>query len=586
MARQLEAVDAVVVGFGWTGHIAARELLKQGVKVVALERGGPRRTVPDFQGHAMHDELSYAVRLKLMQDLAQTTLTFRNNNTQKALPMRKLGSFLPGTGVGGAGVHWNGMTWRYNPADFKIRSHFTERYGSEIFDEELTVKDWAVSYDDLEPYYEKFEYVAGISGAAGNLNGREQKAGNPFEGSRQKEFPNPPLPDSHAGSRFRKATSDMGLHPFACASANLSQPYTNTEGVDMGACTMCGFCVRYGCEHYAKASPQVCLLPVIEADDNFELRTGADVTRIHKADDGKTVTGVTYVRDGEELFQPASMVFLCAFALNNPWMLMLSGIGEVYNPKTNQGQVGRDYAYQTQTNIDMFFNESMNGYMGAGALATVIDDYDADNFDHTGLGFVGGSYMCTLNAGNAPILNDALPEGIPAWGQAWKRGRERWQNRHVPLVVSGSSLPMRGNHLDLDPTYTDALGRPLMRLTFDFPDNDLRMISWCLERATEIAQAMSPVAIKVNERTGPYTITDYQSTHNVGGTCMSDTPDEGVVNRYLQSWDCHNLFVFGASVFRHQPSYNPTGTVTALAYHAMDNITKDYMEAPGPMVKA
>ena len=104
-----------------------------------------------------------------------------------------------------------------------------------------------------------------------------------LKGLGQKDFPNPPLPDSHAGSRFRKATSDMGLHPFACASANLSQTYTNTEGVDMGACTMCGFCVRYGCEHYAKASPQVCLLPVIEADDNFELRTGADVTRIHKA---------------------------------------------------------------------------------------------------------------------------------------------------------------------------------------------------------------------------------------------------------------------------------------------------------------
>src|SRR3546814_16195206 len=81
---------------------------------------------------------------------------FRNNTDQTALPMRRLGSFLPGTGVGGAGIHWNGQTWRFLPSDFMARSHNEKRYGALPAD--MTVQDWGVSYDQLEPYYDRFEY--------------------------------------------------------------------------------------------------------------------------------------------------------------------------------------------------------------------------------------------------------------------------------------------------------------------------------------------------------------------------------------------------------------------------------------------
>src|SRR5579875_575892 len=104
----LKPVDAVVVGFGWTGGIIANELLKAGVSVVALERGEFRDTDPDFVEYSRYDELAYAIHYKMMQDTSKETLTFRNDRRQTALPMRQLGSFLPGDGVGGAGVHWNG----------------------------------------------------------------------------------------------------------------------------------------------------------------------------------------------------------------------------------------------------------------------------------------------------------------------------------------------------------------------------------------------------------------------------------------------------------------------------------------------
>src|SRR6185437_10039831 len=111
MATQLPKVDVLVVGFGWTGAIAAQELTDAGLNVLALERGTWRDTPIDFAPTFAQDELRYYWRHELFEPLAHETLTIRNNASETALPMRRLGSFLPGINVGGAGVHWNGQTW-------------------------------------------------------------------------------------------------------------------------------------------------------------------------------------------------------------------------------------------------------------------------------------------------------------------------------------------------------------------------------------------------------------------------------------------------------------------------------------------
>jgi len=105
MATRLKEVDVVIVGLGWTGGILAKELSEAGMRVVALERGGMRSTNPDFAIPQIRDELKYASRHSLMQNPARDTLTFRHSQSEAALPMRQLGSFLPGEGLGGAGVH-------------------------------------------------------------------------------------------------------------------------------------------------------------------------------------------------------------------------------------------------------------------------------------------------------------------------------------------------------------------------------------------------------------------------------------------------------------------------------------------------
>src|SRR5215475_6439171 len=109
MAKRLPSVDALLVGFGWTGAILGQELTDAGLQVLALERGQWRDTAVDFSPAFMQDELRYRYRHHLFEEPARETLTFRNSMTETALPMRNLGSFLPGTGVGGSGIHWNGQ---------------------------------------------------------------------------------------------------------------------------------------------------------------------------------------------------------------------------------------------------------------------------------------------------------------------------------------------------------------------------------------------------------------------------------------------------------------------------------------------
>jgi gluconate 2-dehydrogenase alpha chain len=589
MVTTLPKRDVVIIGMGWTGAIMAKEMLDAGLSVVGLERGPYRHEIPDFQGATSRDELKYHSRYALMMKPSEQTLTFRNSADQTALPYRRLGSFLPGKGLGGAGVHWNGQTYRFLPYDFAIRSATIERYGEDIIDEELTIQDWPVSYEELEPHYDHFEKVCGISGKAGNLRGEIVPGGNPFEGPRSDEYPTPPMKQAYSGGLFERGARAVGAHPFRVPSANLSQAYTNPYGCTIHPCTYCGYCQRFGCGYMAKSTPQLCVLPVVEGRPGFELRTEAWVQRIVKHEDGRMAAGVTYIdADGEEYFQPADIVFVAAFSLWNAHLLMLSGIGEIYDPRTGEGQVGKNYTYQTITSVTAYMDEEveLNPFAGAGALGTVVDDWNGDNFDHSGLGFIHGGYIATNTTGGRPIMYAPTPPGTPAWGAEWKRGLARTYNHAFSLVMHGASMAARGNHLDLDPTYRDMFGNPLMRMTYDFPENDKRMAEYTTARAEEIARATGAREVSVNSLSDRYSIVPYQTTHNNGGTIMGHSPADSVTNRYGQTWACSNVFVTGAGLFPQNGGYNPTDTVGALAYFAAKGIRAQYLPDPGPMVDA
>jgi len=588
VAKKLPSVDVVLVGFGWTGAILGQELTDAGLNVVAIERGGWRDTPTDFAVTFAQDELRYYYRHALFQDPLRETVTFRNSPDQTALPMRKLGSFLPGTGVGGAGIHWNGQTWRFLPSDFAARRHNTERYGAQAIPDTMTIQDWPVNYEELEQYYDRFEYLCGISGKAGNLNGQLVDGGNPFEGARRRDYPNPPMQMVYGPTLFGGAAKEMGYHPFPAPSANMSRAYTNPLGVTLAPCTYCGFCEKYGCGNYSKSSPQTTVIPVLLQKDNFELRTNSEVLRVNRDSSGQRATGVTYVDiQGHEYEQPAEIVILCAYILHNVHLLLVSGIGTPYEPRSGEGVVGRNYAYQIVSSVNAFFDDKVfNPYIGAGALGIAIDDFNGDNFDHAGKGFIGGGYLACWNTNGRPIENHPTPDNTPKWGSKWKSAVAKNYLRTASVSTHGAVMSHRNNYLDLDPTYRNAYGQPLLRMTFDYTDNEMKMSEFLTDRAADIARAMKPREVKVNARKGHYSIVPYQTTHNTGGTVMGDNPRNSVVNRYLQSWDVSNLFVMGAGAFPQNPGYNPTGTIGALTYWAADAIRSQYLKNPGPLVQA
>jgi gluconate 2-dehydrogenase alpha chain len=385
---------------------------------------------------------------------------------------------------------------------------------------------------------------------------------------------------------FRDAARKLGYHPYPLPAATNSRAYRNPDGVARAGCTYCGYCERYGCMIGAKAQPTNTLLPVLARHKTASIRTGAWVRRI--VAEGGQARGVTYVdARGEEMFQPADIVFLASWTLNNTRLLLLSDLGEPYDPSTGRGTVGRNLTHQVSIPAAMvFFDQPLNRFMGAGSAGVAINDFDADVFDHTGLPFLRGGSIYTVCYGFRPMANfGVLPSSARAkWGSDWKAAAMRYYDRTGRISFYGEHLAYRGNYLDLDPVYKDRNGDPLARMTLDWQENERRMAEFMSAKAVGIGRAMGAREITPFPGLRRYDATRYQSTHLQGGAVMGARPEQSVVNRFLQHWEVPNLFVLGASAFPHAPSGNPTLTVLALTLRTAEAIVHRYLQRPSRLV--
>jgi gluconate 2-dehydrogenase alpha chain len=283
-------------------------------------------------------------------------------------------------------------------------------------------------------------------------------------------------------------------------------------------------------------------------------------------------------------------VILAAFAIFNVQLLLLSKIGEPYDPVANKGVIGRNFTHQCMSSVDGFFDKSkfnFNPFIASGAIGMCIDEFNGDNFDHGPLGFVGGGYLTYAQTNGRPITTTTVPSDTPKWGAAWKKAvADNYLSTVTGAGVHGSMYSYRDVYLDLDPTYKDRFGRPLLRMTIDFHDNELKAAAYLTDKLDGIVKAMGAKQTEKKPRKGPYDITKYQTTHLNGGAVMGADRKTSALNRYLQSWDVPNLFVTGASAFPQNAGYNPTGTVGALAYWAAKAIREQYLKKPGPLVDA
>jgi gluconate 2-dehydrogenase alpha chain len=583
MARQLPKRTMVMIGGGFTSALAARQLAPKGVDIVVLERGIDRARTAVDEIPSQRDELRWEIRHENAQNLERETYTLRYGSSETALPARRLEAFIPGEGVGGAANHWNGQTWRWAEYDPILRTHLEGRYGRNAIPADLIVQDWGVTYAELEPYHDLWEKLFGIAGKAGNLRGKIQAGGNPFEAPRQNEYPQAPLEILEAGVIFEEAAKKLGYKPFPLPAANSPNAYTNPDGMKLAQCQYCGHCERFICEANAKASPQVLLYPLLATHKNFELRTQVEVVGLDYDKATKKATAVRYIDlvTGEESVQPADVVVLAAFTMTNSKLLLTSGIGAPYDPQTRRGVVGKNFCHQTMSGVNVFFQDRwINPFLATGSSQNVIDEWNNDNFDHSNLGFHGGGYIYSNVTNGRPIATRLLPPGTPRWGSAWKKASADWYAHAFPISVHGCCYAHPENYLSLDPTYRDAFGQPLVRITFDFRDNELKMSAFVTQKAAELARATGATIVgPAVPRTGPYDVRVYQTTHVTGGTPMGADPATSVVSPHLQHWDAENLFVVGASVYPQNSGYNPTGPLGALALRLGDDLAS-YVERP------
>ncbi len=602
--KRLKSTDVVVIGSGFAGLVVAKEVaIKTALNVVVLERG-PARSLEKYVEEM--DDLD-SRRVGLVQSAAEQTITLRHTDKDTAVPIRQYGSFHPGTGTGGASEAWGGIADRFLPEHMVMATHLREKFGASRLPPDCTVRDWGITYGEFEDYYWRAEQLMGVSGKAGNLNGKLIPGGNIFEGPRSHEFPTPPLTSTYTMTFFRKAAEALGYHPYPIPSGICSQNYTNPDGVSVPGCFYSGFCPDHGCKSGAKAMPTSRLMPTLVKQKNFVLRNNSWVRKIvHR--DGHA-EGVIYMdENGEETMQPADVVILAAWTPNSVRLLYLSGIGDSYDPVTGKGTLGMNLTHQIGSGGGgtLVYDEPLNLFMTAGSVGVGVSDFDGDLEEVPENILRGGVFQRGAEPSYSALSSfGRIPPGVAqrSWGSEWKKAAIKyWDHIGPGASMRADTFPYRQNYMDLDPTYTDKWGDPLLRFTMDYTEYEQRQFAWGARLSAEFTRKIAEVSNAKIITGGPggygggaagrrgggggfrhYNGGMYNTTHIQGGAIMGASPDQSVLNPWLQHWNMPNLFVVGSNALPQMSSACPTTTIVALGYRAADGLIDHYLKRPGPI---
>ena len=571
MAITLKPVDVAVIGLGAAGGVAVLPLARAGLKIAGIEAGtwmDPRQFRPD--------EIHNNVR-GLVTSVPKTKRELPTIRENPSVPARRAPNHPMMNAIGGTSIHYWAQSWRLKPWDFRVRTETLRRYGPGAIPAGSTLEDWPLTYDDLEAYYDLVEHEVGVSGKAGNLQGKIDPDGNVFEGPRQREYPMPPLRGTEFTGRMADAARKLGWHPFRPPAAINSQPYRGRPG-----CAYHGFCATGGCHISAKNSTAVTTIPQALKTRNLTIFDRAHVTRI-VADSKERVTGVQYLRDGKEYFQPASAVLLASYTYENSRVLLLSkSKGYPNGLANNHGQVGRHYfghysGVAAGSAIARFPFDISNWY-GTPAQGTTVDDWADDHFDHAGLGFIGGTSL-HVHTETHPIDSVATLDNFGRgrlWGSRWKAFVRENAGRWTAAYLQTSTFPYENTFLDLDDETRDPLGDPVCRITSGAKTNEHRAVAFAQGKMEEWFRAAGAVEVVKPPVTVPAV-----STHAYGGTRMGDHPETNVVDRWGFSHEARNLGVLGASVMGTSGARNPTLTVQALAWRTGEHLVKNWKSIAG-----
>lgn len=569
MATTLKKTNVVIVGLGAAGGVACLPLAQAGIEVIGLD-SGPRLSTRDMAPDELR--LSRNVWPPGPQKTDGEAPTFRANASATAVQ----GNHPMMNAVGGTSIHYWGQSWRLSAWDFKVRSETVRRYGAARLPKGSTIEDWPLDYMELEPYYDKVEYAIGVSGKAGNINGKIDQRGNIFEAPRKREFPMPALRNTGFTEKMAASAKSLGWHAAPGPAAIASTSYEGRPG-----CAYHGYCSGAGCHINAKSSTAVTTIPRAEKTGRFSVVAEARVTAIECDNNGR-VTGVTYVRNGEEYFQPADVVLVAGYVYENSRLLLLSKSRAYPNGlSNNHRQVGRHYFSHNQgAAVAALFPFSLNNWYGLPAQGVGVDNWADDNFDHSGLDFIGGGNMYVYTE-RRPIASvnalGAWLNGKRAWGAEWKAFVRENADRTNSAYLQKTTLPYEDNYLDLDPAVKDPFGVPVTRITAEFKDNEKKIALFMHEKMEQWYRAAGATTIQrlpVANAMGP-------TTHAYGGTRMGTNPETNVVDAWGFSHEAPNLGILGASVMGTSGARNPTLTLQALAWRTAEHLAKNWKSIAG-----
>ena len=583
--------DAIVVGSGACGGWAAMALAQAGMKVLMLEAGSPISAAKDFH-HIFLYELKYRGRGEpgLLRRYSGTERNYRIMIESEENPY----TTAPDTNyrwgrsrcLGGRSLHWARASDRM--ADYEFKAASRDGYG----------KDWAVSYTDLAPYYDRVEGFIGVSGT------REGLA----------QFPDgnflPGMPLNCAETIFAAASKSLGWPTTHRRLAQLTQAHNNRP-----PCHYCGNCVN-GCDVGAMFSTISTTLPPAMKTGNLEVRTDSVAAEVQMSGENRA-EGVRYIErfTNKSVEVKANHVILAASTLENTRLLLLSAKGGLANSSGTLGQ------YM----MDQIGGGGVTGFLPRlkGGPSRLDDGKSAGitipnlvNIDQRTArkDFIRG-YVMNATGGQSefPMFAAALP----GYGSAWKKEvKSRYVAQARVWIAGGEMLARKENFVELDPEVKDHWGIPVLKIHFTHSDNDHKLMAHFQQSAEELFRRAGGEPMNGMGHGGPVgfpgapgspdadanrATADSDTSrgaaregespkagggpnhpprkdalggaiHEVGTARMNADSRDGVLNSFCQTHDVPNLYVFGGNAFPSTGDKHPTLTMLALTARGCDHL--------------
>jgi choline dehydrogenase-like flavoprotein len=543
----VKRVNAVVIGAGAAGGIVAKELSTAGLSVVLLERG-KWYTAADCRKDDLRNQRTTVLGNAFGPDDDGNPRVVVDQKGTARIVLPSDGSYQNNAAcVGGGTLSYGAQAWRYMPQDFKMRSTYGAPAGSSL-------EDWPISYDDLEPFYDKAEYEIGVSG---------DYSTTPFHAPRRRDLPMPPLPPNREFTILEPAAKRLGLHPFNLPMLRNSVPYNGR-----GPCMRCRWCCGFACEVDAKNGTQNTVIPVALNTGNCELRTECMVKEILTDERGRA-TGVAYFDEtGHLQLQPADIVIVSSAAIESARLLLNSqsrlypnGLGNRYD------QVGRHLQGHHYTGAIGYFDFETYDDVGPGASIAITD------YNHGTPGLAGGGMLANEFIRLPIHMVGRMPPGTPSWGLGHKQAMRQWHKRSIVIMGPTQQIPSAAGRITVDPAVRDKWGLPVARIegnvhphTFEIGDVQAKRAEAWLKEAGAIntsQMAWHPESVSAGQ-------------HQAGTCRMGNDPRSSVVDRNCKLHDVDNVFVIDGSVHVTNGGFNPVLTIMAIAYYASASLVSNW----------